>query len=64
VEDKDFARELRDSLRTAISSSAAPVASDYGLNMGLTARLMAWAAYGVLRILTGISSYGQARDFL
>jgi cardiolipin synthase A/B len=64
VEDEDFARELRDSLQTAIASSAKPVARDYGLNMGVTTRLMAWIAYGLLRTLTGISSYGRARDFL
>jgi cardiolipin synthase len=64
VEDEAFARELHDSLRTAIASSAKPVAREYGLNMGVTTRLMAWIAYGLLRTLTGISSYGRARDFL
>ncbi len=64
VEDEAFARELHDSLQTAIASSAKPVAREYGLNMGVTTRLMAWIAYGLLRTLTGISSYGRARDFL
>ena len=64
VENAGFAEELRASLRDAIESSAKPVTREFALNMGLTARLMAWIAYTVVRSLTGISSYGQARDFL
>ncbi|HEX9452620.1 MAG TPA: cardiolipin synthase ClsB [Burkholderiales bacterium] len=64
VENEDFARELRDSLGAAIASGAKPVAHEYESNMSLTTRLMAWIAYGVLRMLTSISSYGRARDFL
>jgi cardiolipin synthase A/B len=64
VEDEAFARELRDSLQSVIASSARPISREYGLNMGLIARLMAWIAYAALRTLTSISSYGRARDFL
>ena len=64
VEGEEFARELRDSLQAAIASDARPVAREYGLNMSLMTRLMTWIAYGALRMLTSISSYGRARDFL
>lgn len=64
VEDEAFARELRDSLQSVIASSARPISREYGLNMGLIARLMTWIAYAALRTLTSISSYGRARDFL
>jgi cardiolipin synthase len=64
VEDEAFARELRDSLQSVIASSARPISREYGLNMGLMARLMAWIAYAAVRTLTSISSYGRARDFL
>ena len=64
VKNEDFARELRDSLQTAITSSSKPVAREYGMKMSPMIRLMTWIAYGMLRTLTGISSYGRARDFL
>ena len=64
VENREFARELRDSLQVAIASDAKPVTHDYGSNMNLMTRLMTWVAYGALRTLTSISSYGRARDFL
>ena len=64
VENEVFARELRDSLWAAIASGAKPVAREYGLNLSLPARLATWIAYGVVRLLTSISSYGRARDFL
>jgi cardiolipin synthase len=64
VENEVFARELRDSLQAAIASGAKPVAQEYGRNLSLPARLATWVAYGVVRMLTSISSYGRARDFL
>ena len=64
VENPEFARELRDSLQVAIASDAKPVTHEYGSNMNLVTRLMTWIAYGALRALTSISSYGRARDFL
>jgi cardiolipin synthase len=64
VEDKNFARELRENLLAAIASAAIPVAPAYASGMGWSTRLMAWTAYAVVRALTSISSYGRARDFL
>ncbi len=64
VENEAFSRELRDSLQAEIASGGKPVAREYGVTMSLTTRLMTWIAYGMLRALTGISSYGRARDFL
>ena len=64
VENPEFARELRDSLHAAIASDAKPVTHEYGSNMNPAMRLMTWIAYGALRALTSISSYGRARDFL
>jgi cardiolipin synthase len=64
VEDEGFARELRDSLQAAIASGAKPVAREYAVKMNLTTRLMTWVAYGMVRTLSGISSYGRARDIL
>lgn len=64
VKDGAFARELRNSLHTAIALSSSPVSREYGLNMRLTARLMAWIAYAVVRLLTSSTAYGRARDVL
>ena len=64
VDNPEFARELRDSLQAAIASDAKPVPHDYGSNMKPAARLMTWVAYGALRTLTSISSYGRASNFL
>ena len=64
VENEAFALELHGSLMAAVASRAKPVAREDVLNMGLTARLMAWIAYAAVRTLTSISSYGRARDFL
>ena len=64
VENEAFACELRESLRVAISSRAKQVTHEAALNMSVAARLATWIAYGALRMLTSISSYGRARDFL
>ena len=64
VENQAFASDLRESLQAAIASGAKPVAREYAVKMGLATRLMTWIAYGLLRTLTGISSYGRARDIL
>ena len=64
VDNEAFARELRDSLRAEIAAGGKPVAREYGVTMSLTTRLLSWIAYGMVRALTGISSYGRARDFL
>jgi cardiolipin synthase len=64
VDNEAFASELRDSLRAEIASGGKPVAREYVVTMSLTTRLLSWIAYGMLRALTGISSYGRARNFL
>ena len=64
VENQAFAKDLRASLLAAIASAAKPVSREYGLKMGLPMRLTTWMAYGLLRLLAGISSYGRARDIL
>jgi cardiolipin synthase len=64
VENELLAQELRASLHSAIASSCHPVAREFALRMGLTTRAMTWIAYSMVRWLTGVSSYGQARDFL
>ena len=64
VENRVFASDLRHSLQAAITSGARPVDREYAVKMGVATRLMSWIAYGLLRSLTGISSYGRARDFL
>lgn len=64
VDNREFAAKLRDSLQVAIASDATPVPHDYGSTMNPVARLLTWVAYGALRTLTSISSYGRASDFL
>lgn len=64
VTDEPFAAELRASLHLAIASGAKPVAPEYASHMGLTTRALSWAAYAAVRLLTSISGYGRARDFL
>ncbi len=64
VENNDFARELRDSLNAAMDADAKQVRKEHASSMNVPMRLKAWIAYGVVRVLTSISSYGRARDFL
>jgi len=64
VENEAFAVDLRNNLQKAITAGASQVAREYAAKMRLATRLMTWLAYGLLRALTGISSYGRARDFL
>ncbi|HEV8644375.1 MAG TPA: cardiolipin synthase ClsB [Burkholderiales bacterium] len=64
VRDRTFVRELRGSLMDAIEAGAKPVQRDRWARMGLPMRMATGAAYALLRLLTGISSYGRAQDFL
>ncbi|MEK6209201.1 MAG: cardiolipin synthase ClsB [Pseudomonadota bacterium] len=64
VRDRTFVRELRGSLMNAIEAGAKPVQRDRWARMGLPMRIATGAAYALLRLLTGISSYGRAQDFL
>jgi len=63
VRDQTFVRELRDSLRQAIEAGAKPVERERWTRMGLPMQLATGVAYALLRLLTGISSYGRAQDF-
>ena len=64
VRDRRFVRELRGSLMDAIEAGARPVQRERWAHMGLAMRMATGAAYALLRILTGISSYGRAQDFI
>lgn len=64
VQDRTFVRELRGSLTDAIEAGAKPVKREHWAHMGLPMRMATRAAYALLRLLAGISSYGRARDFL
>ena len=64
VRDRRFVRELHGSLMDAIEAGAKPVQRERWARMGLAMRMATGAAYAVLRLLTGISSYGRAQDFL
>ncbi len=64
VHSGEFAGVLRASLQNAIASGASVVDSTKVSRRGLLARVAAWAAYEVLRLLTSFSSFGRARDFL
>ena len=64
VRDQTFVQELRDSLRQAIEAGAKPVERERWTRMGLPMQLATGVAYALLRLLTGISSYGRAQDFM
>jgi len=64
VRDRRFVRELRGSLMDAIEAGARPVQRERWARMGLAMRMATGAAYALLRLLTGISSYGRAQDFI
>jgi len=51
-------------LMAAIEARAKPGHRERWARMGLPMRMATGAAYAVLRVLTGISSYGRAQDFL
>jgi len=64
VWDPTFARELRGSLMAAIETGAKPIERERWARKGLRMRMATGAAYSLLRLLAGISSYGRAQDFL
>lgn len=64
VWDPTFARELRGSLMAAIETGAKPIERERWARKGLRMRMATGAAYALLRLLAGISSYGRAQDFL
>lgn len=58
VYDPNFAKQLRESLRRAITGGAVEVKSEDVLKRPLAARLFSWFAYGMVRMLIGFSRYG------
>ncbi len=64
VRDRTFVRELRASLMDAVNAGANPVQRERWARMGLPMRMATGTAYALLRVLTGISSYGRAQDFV
>ena len=64
VDDEGFARELRASLQRAMHAGAREVRAENWRRRPLPARLAHWACYGLARLLTGVSSPGQAREFI
>ena len=63
VEDAAFAGQLRRSLELAIDGGAREVRTEHWRRRPWPARLAHWACYGFARLLTGVSTYGQAREF-
>jgi cardiolipin synthase len=65
VDDAGFAAELRTSLEDAISSGAQAVLRERWERQShsLPLRVMTWLCYGLVRFLSGWSSYGRARDY-
>jgi cardiolipin synthase len=65
IDDAGFARELRASLSEAIETGAQPVqrARWERQSHSLSMRGMTWICYGLVRFLSGWSSYGRAREF-
>lgn len=65
IDDAVFARELRLSLSEAIEAGAQPVLRTRWERQShtLPMRIMTWFCYGLVRFLTGWSSYGRAREY-
>lgn len=63
VDDTAFSATLRASLLTAIQAGSREVRAENWRRRGLPERAAHWACYGLARVLTGISAYGQAREF-
>ncbi len=63
IDDAAFARELKQSLSEAMEKGAHQVYRASWKRQPLQARVMNWICYGLVRFLTGWSSYGRAREF-
>jgi len=65
IDDGAFARELRTSLNEAMAAGALQVerASWERRSHSLSMRIATWICYGMVRFLSGWSSYGHAREF-
>jgi cardiolipin synthase len=63
VDDRGFATDLRASLVAAMADGAREVKRESWGQQPLAVRVATWVAYGVARLLTGVFSYGRAREF-
>jgi cardiolipin synthase A/B len=63
IDDVGFARELKASLSEAMALGAMRVDAASWQRQSLPARVMTWVCYGLVRFMTGWSSYGRAREF-
>ena len=63
ISDGVFSRKLRASLQTAMQTGARQVAAESWHKRPLPERIAHWTSYGFARLLTGVSAYGQAREF-
>jgi cardiolipin synthase len=63
VDDANFSQELRASLGAAMDAGARQVRPEHWRRRPLPERLAHWACYGFARLLTGVGSYGQAREY-
>lgn len=60
VRNADFAARLRESLAHAIAKDAIEITPAEFRRSGLFARALRWAAYGLVRLMLGITRYGGA----
>jgi cardiolipin synthase len=63
VDDMSFAQELRASLGSAMASGAREVRPEHWRTRPLIERVAYWVCYGFARLLTGVGSYGHAREY-
>jgi cardiolipin synthase len=58
VHDAGFARQLRASLQRAMDGGGAEVKADDLRQRSLAFRLLSWLAYGLVRLMVGVTRYG------
>jgi cardiolipin synthase len=63
IDDAGFAIKLRLSLGQAMADGARLLQSAHWKRQSLPTRVMTWICYGLVRYLTGWSSYGRDREF-
>ncbi|HZN24861.1 MAG TPA: cardiolipin synthase ClsB [Burkholderiales bacterium] len=63
LDDATFSEELRASLSRAIKDGSRQVRPEHWHKRPLPERVAHWACYGFARLLTGVGSYGQAREY-
>ncbi len=63
VEDEGFATELRSALEAGLVEGAVPIIRETWARKPWTARVVAWIAFQISRILMGITGYARADDW-